>query len=68
MPLIQEEQVVSYWRKNGHLILINCLWELAREECGSVTDGLNMTLVVYRGRKALNQSINHSIYSFLIRQ
>ena len=27
LPLIQEEQVVSYWRKNGHLILVNCLWE-----------------------------------------
>ena len=24
-PLIQEELVVSYWRKNGHLILVNCL-------------------------------------------
>ena len=28
-PLIQEEQVVSYWRKNGPLILVNCL----REAC-----------------------------------
>ena len=26
-PLIQEEQVVSYWRKNGHLILVNCFQE-----------------------------------------
>ena len=25
----QEEQVVSYWEKNGHLILVNCL----REAC-----------------------------------
>ena len=25
--LIQEEQVVRYWRKNGHLILVNCLYE-----------------------------------------
>ena len=24
LPLIQEELVVSYWRKNGHLILVNC--------------------------------------------
>ena len=29
LPLIQEEQVVRYWRKNGHLILVNCL----REAC-----------------------------------
>ena len=27
LPLIQEEQVVVYWLKNGHLILLNCLWE-----------------------------------------
>ena len=26
-PLIQEEQVVSYWPKNGHLIMVSCLWE-----------------------------------------
>ena len=25
--LIQEERVVSYWRKNGHFILVNCLWK-----------------------------------------
>ena len=29
LPLIQEEQVVSYWQKNGHLILVYCL----REAC-----------------------------------
>ena len=27
LPLIQEEQVVSYWQKNGHFILVNCHWE-----------------------------------------
>ena len=27
LPLIQEELVFSYWRKNGHLILVNCLLE-----------------------------------------
>ena len=26
LSLIKEEQVVSYWRKNGHFILISCLW------------------------------------------
>ena len=25
LPLIKEEQVISYWQKNGHLILVNCL-------------------------------------------
>ena len=25
--LIQEELVVSFWEKNGHEILVNCLWE-----------------------------------------
>ena len=29
LPLIQEELGVSYRRKNGHLILVNCL----REDC-----------------------------------
>ena len=27
LPLIQEELVISYWQKNGHLILVNCFWE-----------------------------------------
>ena len=27
LPLIQEEQVVSYWQKNGHLILVSYLCE-----------------------------------------
>ena len=27
--LVQKELVVSYWQKNGHLILVNCL----REAC-----------------------------------
>ena len=27
VPLIQEELVFSYWQKNGHLILVNCLQE-----------------------------------------
>ena len=27
LSLIQEELVVSYWQKNGHLILVNCLRE-----------------------------------------
>ena len=27
LPMIQEEQYVGYWRKNGHLILVNCLQE-----------------------------------------
>ena len=39
LPLIQEELVVSNWRKNGHLILVNCIREaasgrLAQELCG----------------------------------
>ena len=29
LPLIQEELVVSYWRKNGNFILVNC----TREAC-----------------------------------
>ena len=27
LQLIQEEQVVSYWQKNWHSILVNCHWE-----------------------------------------
>ena len=53
LPLIQEELVVNYWRKNGHLILVNCL----REACpGTVWVSLNMTSAVYHGRKALYQT------------
>ena len=26
----QEEQVVSYWRKKVHFILVNCLWKACR--------------------------------------
>ena len=29
--LIQEKQVVSYWQKNGHKVLVNCLWEACPE-------------------------------------
>ena len=32
LPLIQEEQVVSHWRKNGGLILVNCL----RQACPGI--------------------------------
>ena len=26
LSLIQEEQVISYWHKNVHYILVNCFW------------------------------------------
>ena len=28
LTLIQEELVISYWQKSGHLILVNCLWHI----------------------------------------
>ena len=27
--MIQEEQIVSYWLKNGHLILLSYLWDMS---------------------------------------
>ena len=42
-PLIQEEHVVRYWRKNSG--------RLAHEQCGLVTDLPNMTSAVYHGCK-----------------
>ena len=53
LPLIQEEQVVSYLRKYGHLMLVNCL----REACiGTVTDHPYMISAVHHGCKAPNQT------------
>ena len=34
LPLIQEEQAFSFFRKNEHLILVNCSGRLANEQCG----------------------------------
>ena len=55
LHLIQEEQVVSYWRMNGHMILVNWLWEACP---GSVivTDCPNIASAVHPGRKATNQT------------
>ena len=64
LPLIQEEQVVSYWQKNGHSILVNACGRLAQEQCGQVTDRPNMTSAVYRGCKASNQTNKHISKTF----
>ena len=53
---IQEELVVSYWLKNGHLILLTAFGRLVQEQCDKITDHPNMTSAVYLGRKALNQT------------
>ena len=42
LPLIQKEHVVRYWRKNGHLMLVNCL---------QATNHPNMISVCYRNTK-----------------
>ena len=57
LPLIQEKQVVSYWQKNGHQILVNCLWEARPGTVCQVTDGPDMNSGVYHGRKVTKQSL-----------
>ena len=40
--------VVSYWRKDVHIILVNCLGISLQEKCGlRLTDCLDITLVVH---------------------
>ena len=57
LSLIQEEQVISYQRKNGHFILVNYRLEACpRTVWFKVTDHLDMTSAVYCGRKASNQT------------
>ena len=41
-----EEQVVSYWRKNRHIILVNCLQAARQEQCGWITDRPSFTVDV----------------------
>ena len=49
--------VVSYWRKYLHEVLVNHLGGLSlpRESVVRLTDSHDMTLAVYRGRKAIKQ-------------
>ena len=41
--------VVSYWRKYGHLVLVNCLGaiSLSRNSAVRLTDRPDMTIAVY---------------------
>ena len=40
--------VVSYWRKDVHIILVNCLVKSVQEKCGlRLTDSLNIIIVVH---------------------
>ena len=41
--------VVSYWRKFGHLVLVNRLGSLPRNSVDRLTDQLDMTLIVLTG-------------------
>ena len=48
--------VVSYWRKNGHEVQVNRLGlSRPRKSVVKLTDRPDMTLDVYRGRKATMQ-------------
>ena len=38
--------VVSYWQKDVHLVLVNCLGSLPRNSVVRLIDHLNMTIVV----------------------
>ena len=54
LPLIQEE-LVSYWQNNGHLILVNCFQEAFFVTLWLSYDRLNTTSSVYHGHKVSNQ-------------
>ena len=49
--------VVSFWRKNMHEVLVNCLGGLSlpRKCVVRLTDCPDMTLDIYRGRKPTKQ-------------
>ena len=58
--------VVSYWRKYVHEVLVNRLGGLSlpRKSVVRLTDHPDMTLDVYRGRKATMQQQQQSIYLY----
>ena len=56
--------VVSYWRKYVHKVLVNglgCL-SLLRRSVVRLTDGPDMTLDVYRGRKTTTQQLPRALF------
>ena len=66
LPLIQEGQFVSYWRKYGHLVLLNRLGGLSlpRNSVVKLTGRPDMTTAVYLGRKATTQQQHRLLSSF----
>ena len=46
LHLIQVGQVVSYWRNDGHLVLVNHLGSMPRNSVIKLTDRLDMTIIV----------------------
>ena len=46
LPLIQVGAIVSYWRKDVHLVLVNHLGSLPRNSLIRLTDRLDMAIVV----------------------
>ena len=62
--LIQEDQVV---RKNGHLILVNCLWEAYPETVWLSKRPSQHELSCYRGHNATNQIKQTSYFSACFR-
>ena len=53
--------VVSYWQKDVHEVLVNCLGGLSlpRKSVVRLTDRPNMILDVYRGRKTTEEQQHH---------
>ena len=64
LPLFQEGQFVSHWRKYVHEVLVNRLGGLSlpRKSMVRLTDRPDMTLDVYRGRKTTIQQQQQYIY------
>ena len=57
--------VVSYWRKDVHLVLVNCLGNLPRNSVVRLTDRLDMTIVVHWDVKPHIKQTNFQAHIFL---
>ena len=60
--------VVSYWRKDVHLVLVNCLGSLPRNIVVRLTDCLDMTIVVDWDVKPQNKQTKHLSGFFFLAQ
>ena len=65
---LSRRAVISYWRKYVHEVLVNRLGglSLSRKSVIRLTDRLDMTLDVYRGRKTTMQQRRFGLFSGIL--